>query len=90
MRIRTLPIGFRTVVFSNRNYFVADGVYYNQIDNEYEVVEPEVGMIVYELPDNYEKVQIDGLQLYESNNVLYEKVQVDGTRAYEVVGIIGD
>ena len=53
-----------------------------------EVVEPEIGTVVYELPDGYEKVTIDGLTYYEYANILYEKIQLDGSRAYEVVGII--
>tara|TARA_R110002049_G_scaffold175533_1_gene342829 strand:+ start:1311 stop:1478 length:168 start_codon:yes stop_codon:yes gene_type:complete len=52
------------------------------------VVEPEIGTIVYELPEDYERVTIDGQTYYEYGNILYEKVQLDGTRAYEVVGII--
>ena len=52
------------------------------------VVDPEVGTIVYELPDDYEKVEIDGVTYFEYANVLYKKVQIDGTRAYEVVGLI--
>ena len=52
------------------------------------MVDPEVGTVVYELPEDYEKVTIDGQTYYEYANILYEKVQVDGTRAYEVVGII--
>ena len=52
------------------------------------MVDPEVGTIVYELPDDYEKVVINDETYYEFANILYEKIQVDGTRAYEVVGII--
>tara|TARA_R110001606_G_scaffold58325_3_gene139798 strand:- start:2012 stop:2221 length:210 start_codon:yes stop_codon:yes gene_type:complete len=64
------------------------GTFYTQTGNEYEVVEPEIGTILYELPKDYERVTIDGQTYYEYGNILYEKVQVDGTRAYEVVGII--
>ena len=69
-------------------YFVVAGTFYTQIGNEYEVVEPEIGTIVYELPEDYERVTIDGQTYYEYGNILYEKEQLDGTRAYEVVGII--
>ena len=74
--------------FNNYNYFNSNGIFYIQINNEYEVVDPAVGTIVYELPADYEKVVIDGSTYYEYANILYEKVQVDGARAYEVIGII--
>lgn len=64
------------------------GVFYVQINNSYEVVEPEIGTIVYELPDDYEKVAIDGMEYYEYASILYGKVHVNGSRAYEVVGFI--
>lgn len=87
-RISTLPRIHTRIVFNNHVFFNVDGIFYSQVDEGYEVVEPEVGTIVYELPTETEKVEIDGLTYYEYANVLYEKVQVDGTRAYEVVGII--
>lgn len=65
-----------------------NGIFYTQTNNEYEVVDPEIGTIVYELPAEVEKVVIDGQTYYEYANILYEKVQIEGTRAYEVVGII--
>ena len=88
LRIRSLPIGYRTIKFNNRNYFFFDGVFYQSYDKEYQVVQPEVGTIVYELPDEAEKVVLDNQEYYEFNDVLYEKIQYQGTRAYEVVAII--
>ena len=83
-----MPRGYVTVRVDNRSYFNFEGIFYIHTGNVYEVVEPEIGTIVYELPSGYERVEIDGMTYYEYANVLYEKVQVDGTRAYEVVGII--
>lgn len=87
-RIRTLPPDHKRIQFKNEVYFVSQGTYYVQFVNKYVVVDPEVGTIVYELPDDYEKVEIDGVTYFEYANVLYKKVQIDGTRAYEVVGLI--
>lgn len=63
-------------------------MFYIQSGSDYEVVDPEIGTIVYELPSDYEKVTIDGQTYYEYGNILYEKVQDNGARAYEVVGFI--
>ncbi|WP_027418425.1 DUF6515 family protein [Crocinitomix catalasitica] len=88
LRVNSLPIGYRTVIINNRNFYSYDGVYYTQNDNYYEVVQPEIGTVVFELPEGTEKVTVDGMQLYEYNDVLYEKIQQNGTRAYEIVGVI--
>ena len=83
-----MPSDYKRVTYNNYNYYNAQGAFYVQINNEYEVVEPEIGTIVYKLPDDYEKVAIDGMEYYEYASILYEKVQINGTRAYEVVGFI--
>ncbi|SMC73057.1 DUF6515 family protein [Cellulophaga tyrosinoxydans] len=70
LRIRSLPIGYRTIKFNNRNYFFFDGVFYQSYDKEYQVVQPEVGTIVYELPDKAEKVVLDNQEYCEYNDVL--------------------
>ena len=72
----------------NRNYFWFNGTFYNTVDVGCEVVEPEIGTIIYELSDEYERVEVDGNTYYEFDNVLYEKIQIDGARAYEVIGFI--
>tara|TARA_R110002049_G_scaffold2917_6_gene23653 strand:- start:126 stop:389 length:264 start_codon:yes stop_codon:yes gene_type:complete len=76
------------VHFNNNNYYNVNGIFYTQTNNEYGVVDPEIGTVVYELPEDYEKVTLDGQTYYEYANILYEKIQIEGTRAYEVVGII--
>lgn len=89
-RISVLPRGFVTIRHLNQVYFWLDGIYYQSVDDAYQVVKPELGTVIYELPDDYERVEIDGNTYYEFNNILYEKIQVDGTRAYEVVGFINE
>ncbi|GAL60869.1 flagellar hook-length control protein FliK [Algibacter lectus] len=87
-QIRTLPVGYKRVNFNNRSYYAHNGIYFVKVNNYYEVITPEIGTVVYELPEDVEKVTIDGARYYEFNNVLYEKIQVDGTRAYEVIGFV--
>jgi len=54
----------------------------------YEVVEPEIGTVIYELPEDYERVEIEGNSYCEFSNVLFEKIQINEERAYEVIGFI--
>lgn len=91
LRIKVLPIGYRTIVFSGHTRYYYRGVYYNKVNNEYEVVEPLVGAVVPELPeDNVDEVSIDGVQYYEYDGVLYKpKVTTDGVQ-YEVMGEVGE
>jgi hypothetical protein len=44
--------------------------------------------VIYELPEDYERVEIEGNSYYEFSNVFYEKIQINGERAYEVMGFI--
>lgn len=44
--------------------------------------------MIYELPEDYERVEIEGNSYCEFSNVLYEKIQINGERAYEVIGFI--
>ncbi|GLR17568.1 DUF6515 family protein [Portibacter lacus] len=87
-RTKLLPIGYVTVHFNNHPYYVHNGIFFAKYNNEYEVIDPEVGTIVSELPEDAEKVIIDGGTFYEYADILYERIQVDGRRAYEVVGIL--
>lgn len=88
-RIKQFPTGYKTIRHGNFNYRWLHGMFYLlRNNNEYEIVEPEIGTIIYELPNNYDRVVINGSTYYEFSNVLYEKIQSNGTRAYEVVGFI--
>jgi hypothetical protein len=91
IRIRLLPAGYKRVFIGGAPHFYYSGVYYREIgNNEYEVIEPIIGTIVPELPDeNVEEVMIDGQTLYEYDNILYKSIVTkDGTQ-YEVVGKLG-
>ena len=67
------------------------GVYYRQVNNEYEVVEPSVGTVVPELPENdVEVVTIDGETYYEFDDILYKPLVTKEGVQYEVVGRLDD
>ena len=59
--------------------------------NEYEVVEPSVGTVVPELPENdVEVVTIDGETYYEFDDILYKPLVTKEGVQYEVVGRLDD
>jgi Family of unknown function (DUF6515) len=91
IRVRLLPVGHRRILIGGVPHFYYSGVYYRDIGNsEYEVVEPTIGTIVPELPDeNVEEVMIDGQKLYEYDNILYKNVMTKFGTEYEVVGKLG-
>ena len=76
-------MGHGSVLFSN-------GVYYQEVNNVYEVAEPPIGVIVSELPDGAEKVTIDNMSYYEYYGTLYKSVRTNNGHGYQVVGKIND
>jgi hypothetical protein len=92
MRVRVLPVGYRTVVVSNRNYYYYYGSFYSRpaTTNEYEVVDAPVGAIVDALPDGYEVKKIGDTEYYVLDGVYYAEVETsefeDGI-GYQVVKV---
>jgi hypothetical protein len=92
MRIRVLPVGYRTVVVSNRNYYYYYGSFYSKADkaDEYEVTNAPIGAVVDALPDGYEVRKVGDMEYYVLDGVYYAEVDAeefeDGV-GYEVVKI---
>lgn len=90
LRIRVLPVGYRTIVVGPRNYYYYYGTYYAKVDNskEYNVVDPPEGAVVDALPDGYEIKSVNGTEYYFLDGVHYAEVDApefeDGV-GYEVV-----
>lgn len=70
----------------------AAGVFYRQInDGEYEVVRPEIGMVVPELPAyDVEHVKIKGKTLFLYDGTLYKQIPTTNGIQYEVYGFIDE
>ena len=90
IRIRVLPVGYRTIILGPKTYYYYYGTFYAKVVNaeEYEVVEAPEGAIVDALPDGYEVKTIDGNEYYVLDNVYYGEVDatdVDGGVGYKVV-----
>jgi hypothetical protein len=89
--IGVLPFGYYPFYFGNYQYYYSDGLYYQQYNNQYTVVEPPIGAAVNALPSKAEPITINGEQYYESNGVYYRPVtKDDGTVVYEVAGKDGE
>lgn len=90
IRVRMLPPGF-FVLAAPVPTFYANGTFYREVGpQEFEVVEPMLGAVVPNLPDQeVEEIQWEGQTLYEYDNALYRQVQTNGNQGYEVVGFPG-
>jgi hypothetical protein len=68
-------------------YFYDDGVFFSkQADGSYVTMVPPAGALVDELPDDNEKIRIDGEVYYKVDDTIYEQVRIDGQKYYEVIG----
>ncbi len=88
IRLRVLPIGFRTIKIGPRNYYYYYGTYYAKTPTEYVVVNAPTGAVVDALPDGYEVKTVDGNEYYFLDGVYYAEVdadEFDDKIGYEVV-----
>ena len=82
-----LPYGYYPFFWGDNQYYYSDGLFYQNDDSQYTVVEPPIGAEVTALPDNAQSIIINGAQYYELNGVYYQPVtKDDGTVVYEIVG----
>ena len=89
-RVKKLPAKGITVYYNRRPFVYINGVYYKKLGpSKYEVVRPEVGMIVPLLPDyNVEKVYIKGETLLLFDKTLYRQIPTSKGVQYKVTGFI--
>lgn len=92
---RVPPIGFRIAKISgslfrfsflNRPYIFSSGLFYQQVDDYYELVDAPVGAVVPELPEETEEVLLQDVTAYELYDILYEKTN----KGYGVLGSLED
>lgn len=89
-RVKKLPPKKVVIYFNNSPFVYAEGVFYRKLSSaEYEVIKPEIGMIVPQLPEyNVEKVCLKGETLFLFDNTLYKQVPTAQGIQYKVVGDI--
>ncbi len=92
LRVAALPIGRIVFHFNSRPYYCYDGAIYSQVgDNQYEVVTPEIGMVVPELPEvNVREVSINNKIYFEYDDILYKQIPTQSGLQYEVIGTLAD
>lgn len=92
LRVAALPVGRIVFHFNNHPYYCYDGAIYSAVsNNEYEVVTPEVGMVVPQLPEvNVREVSIDDKIYFEFDNILYKQIPTQDGLQYEVIGTLAD
>lgn len=89
-RVKKLPPKKVVIYFNNSPFVYAEGVFYRELSSaEYEVIKPEIGMIVPQLPEyNVEKVCLKGETLFLFDDTLYKQVPTAQGIQYKVVGDI--
>ncbi|PTS94272.1 hypothetical protein DBR11_23740 [Pedobacter sp. HMWF019] len=76
MRLKVLPVGYRTIPFGGLSYYYYFGTFYNldPASNQYVVIDPPVGAIVDALPDGYEIQVVNGIEYYYFDGTYYAEV----------------
>ncbi|MFI3266145.1 MAG: DUF6515 family protein [Rikenellaceae bacterium] len=92
LKVSLLPTHRTLFNFGNKVYYCAAGAIYQKLSStEYIVVEPEVGMVVPELPEvNVREVSIDGYIYFEFDDIIYKQVPTTQGIQYEVVGSLSN
>lgn len=91
-RVSVLPALYTTFMFNNIKHFCAEGIVYKSVGaNSYEVVEPQMDMLVPELPEfNVRQVNIDGTIYFEFEGTLYKQVPTASGVQYQVSGSLNN
>lgn len=89
-RVKRLPGSGVAIYYNNLPFIYVDGVYYKKLTHsKYEVVRPEKGMIVPQLPEyNVEEVCINGETLFLFDKTLYKQIPTSNGLQYKVTGFI--
>lgn len=90
-RIKERPARSVVIYYKDAPYLYADGVYYKSVNKDYEVIKPQIGMVVPELPrEGVTKMKIKDEVLYAYDNVLYKKIPTSNGVQFEVQGFINE
>lgn len=90
-RIKERPPRSVVIYYKDTPYLYADGVYYKSVDQDYEVIKPQIGMIVPELPrEGVIKMKIKNEVHFVYDNVLYKEIPTSSGVQFEVQGFINE
>lgn len=76
---------FKTAMNAVSNCYYSDGVYYQRVNDQYNVIEAPVGALITQLPSDYQEVIIGGETYYKVDETLYRVTVYDGQSYFEVV-----
>lgn len=89
MRFPKRPSCSIVIRFKNVLYYYAAGVYYRKVGKEYEVILPEIGIQVPELPGfGVKTIETDDGIRFVYDGVVYKAVPTKKGVKYEVVGFM--
>lgn len=78
---------FQSYANADQQYYYNDGVFYIlNANNQYEVIVPPAGALVDELPDDYDLININGVEYYLVDTTVFKSTIIDGTPKLEVLG----
>lgn len=74
--LNVLPPGFTTIVAGPETFYYNDGIFYQKImlDQQYVVVPPPIGAVVYKIPQGYQTMLMRGALFYMYGGVFYRRV----------------
>lgn len=89
MRFPKRPHRCIVIRFRDVPYYYAAGVYYRKVGKEYEVILPQIGMQVPELPEyGVKTIETDDGIRFVYDGVIYKAVPTKKDVKYEVVGFM--
>ena len=89
MRFPKRPHRCIAIRFRDIPYYYAAGIYYRKVGKEYEVVLPQIGMQVPELPEyGVKTIETDDGIRFVYDGVIYKAVPTKKGMKYEVVGFM--
>lgn len=90
-RIKKRPARSVVIYYKDAPYLYANGVYYKSVDKDYEVIKPQVGMVVPELPrEGVTRMKIKDEVLWVYDSVLYKEIPTPSGVQFEVQGFINE
>lgn len=70
---------------AGQDYYYLDGVFYTLNNGEYRVIEPPIGALVEEIPEDYDEIELGGKTYYQVEDTLYKPTIINGKLHFEVV-----
>lgn len=84
-QVRNIDDYVTNIASQNDQYYYQDGVFYTLRNGQYYVIEPPVGALITQLPEDYEEIELNGDTYYQVENALYKVTVIDGALYFEVV-----